>query len=95
MRDGHHAPPTRFLFRARGGVFRNARHGRPYQRTHRSGGQRYVSTTARVPRNRKIPVSPGQLTLYYPKYVHGEHDPIGPEGNVTAFKLEAHGKTVA
>ncbi|MGD8827809.1 MAG: hypothetical protein PVG21_03850, partial [Gammaproteobacteria bacterium] len=29
-----------------------------------------------------IPVRPGSLTLYYPKYIPGEHGPTGPIVNV-------------
>ncbi len=41
-----------------------------------------------------IPVSPGPLTLYYPKWIPGEHAPDGPIDNVTGLKFEANGKTI-
>lgn len=41
-----------------------------------------------------IPVSPGPLTLHYPKWIPGEHAPDGPIDNVTGLKFEANGKTV-
>ena len=41
-----------------------------------------------------IPVSPGPLALYYPKWIPGEHAPDGPIDNVTGLKFEANGKTV-
>jgi predicted metalloprotease with PDZ domain len=41
-----------------------------------------------------IPVSPGPLTLYYPKWIPGEHAPDGPIDNVTGLKFETNGKTI-
>ena len=41
-----------------------------------------------------IPVKPGPLTLYYPKWIPGEHGPNGPIGSVTGLKFEADGKTI-
>ncbi|HKT10361.1 MAG TPA: M61 family peptidase [Terriglobia bacterium] len=41
-----------------------------------------------------IPVSPGPLTLYYPKWIPGEHAPDGPIDNVAGLKFEANGKIV-
>jgi predicted metalloprotease with PDZ domain len=41
-----------------------------------------------------IPVNPGPLTLYYPKWIPGEHGPNGPIGNVTGLKFEADGKII-
>src|SRR5580658_4086042 len=41
-----------------------------------------------------IPVKPGPLTLYYPKWIPGEHGPDGPIGNLTGLKFEADGKTI-
>ena len=42
-----------------------------------------------------IPVKPGPLTLYYPKWIPGEHSPSGPLENLAGLKLSAGGKTVA
>ena len=42
-----------------------------------------------------LPVSPGPLTLYYPKWIPGEHAPNGPITDVAGLKLEAGGKTLA
>jgi predicted metalloprotease with PDZ domain len=39
-------------------------------------------------------VKPGPLTLYYPKWIPGEHEPSGPVGNVAGLKFTANGKTV-
>ena len=39
-----------------------------------------------------IPASPGPLTLYYPKWIPGEHSPSGPVNNVTGLKFSANGK---
>jgi predicted metalloprotease with PDZ domain len=41
-----------------------------------------------------IPVKPGPLTVYYPKWIPGEHGPDGPIGNLTGLKFEADGKTI-
>ena len=41
-----------------------------------------------------IPVKPGPLTLYYPKWIPGEHGPDGPITNVTGLKFTAQGKTI-
>ncbi len=43
----------------------------------------------------KIPVTPGPLTLYYPKYIPGEHGPTGPIVNLAGLVFRAHGKTLA
>lgn len=40
-------------------------------------------------------VSPGPLTLYYPKWVPGLHEPAGPIANVTGLKFTAGGKPVS
>jgi predicted metalloprotease with PDZ domain len=41
-----------------------------------------------------IPVQPGPLTLYYPKWIPGDHSPSGPIANLTGLKFEANGKVV-
>jgi predicted metalloprotease with PDZ domain len=41
-----------------------------------------------------IPVKPGPLTLYYPKWIPGEHGPDGPIANLTGLKFEANGKAI-
>jgi predicted metalloprotease with PDZ domain len=41
-----------------------------------------------------IPVQPGPLTLYYPKWIPGEHGPSGPVANLTGIKFEADGKNI-
>lgn len=41
-----------------------------------------------------IPVKPGPLTLYYPKWIPGEHGPDGPINNVTGLKFTANGTTI-
>src|ERR1700735_2915088 len=41
-----------------------------------------------------MPVKPGPLTLYYPKWIPGEHGPDGPIANLTGLKFEADGKTI-
>jgi predicted metalloprotease with PDZ domain len=42
----------------------------------------------------EMPVSPGTLTLYYPKWIPGMHEPTGPIANVTGLKFVANGKTI-
>ncbi len=42
-----------------------------------------------------IPVQPGPLTLYFPKWIPGEHGPDGPIANLTGLKFEADGKPVS
>ena len=41
-----------------------------------------------------IPVKPGPFTVYYPKWIPGEHGPNGPISSVTGLKFEAGGKTI-
>jgi predicted metalloprotease with PDZ domain len=42
----------------------------------------------------KIPASPGDLTLYYPKWIPGEHAPDGPVVDLAGLKFTASGKTL-
>ncbi len=42
----------------------------------------------------EIPVQPGALTLYYPKWIPGEHAPDGPIDAVTGLDMRAGGQTV-
>lgn len=42
-----------------------------------------------------IPVRPGPLTLFYPKWIPGEHSPTGPINDLVGLKLTANGKPVA
>lgn len=42
----------------------------------------------------QMPVKPGPLTLYYPKWIPGEHEPSGPVGNVAGLKFTGNGKTI-
>src|ERR1700735_3046482 len=41
-----------------------------------------------------MPVKPGPLTLYYPKWIPGEHGPDGPIADLTGLKFEADGQTI-
>jgi predicted metalloprotease with PDZ domain len=41
-----------------------------------------------------LPVKPGPLTLYYPKWIPGEHGPDGPVTSLTGLKFEAAGRTI-
>jgi predicted metalloprotease with PDZ domain len=42
----------------------------------------------------KIPASPGDLTLYYPKWIPGEHAPDGPIVDLAGLKFTANGNTL-
>jgi len=42
----------------------------------------------------KIPASSGDLTLYYPKWIPGEHAPDGPVIDLAGLKFSAGGKTL-
>ena len=42
----------------------------------------------------KIPAAPGNLTLYYPKWIPGEHAPDGPVDDLAGLKFSAAGKTL-
>ena len=42
----------------------------------------------------RIPARPGTLTLYYPKWIPGEHGPTGPITDLTGLKFTASGKTL-
>jgi predicted metalloprotease with PDZ domain len=42
-----------------------------------------------------IPVIPGELTLYYPKWIPGEHMPSGPINNLAGLKITAGGTLLA
>ncbi|HWE84647.1 MAG TPA: hypothetical protein VG267_06865 [Terracidiphilus sp.] len=41
-----------------------------------------------------LPVQAGPLTLYYPKWLPGEHGPDGPVSNVTGLHFDVDGKAV-
>jgi predicted metalloprotease with PDZ domain len=41
-----------------------------------------------------IPVAPGPVTLYYPKWIPGEHAPTGPILGVIGLKLSTNGQSV-
>ena len=42
-----------------------------------------------------IPVKPGPLTLYYAKWIPGEHGPTGPVVDFSSLAIQAGGKTLA
>ncbi len=42
----------------------------------------------------KIPATAGDLTLYYPKWIPGEHAPDGPGVDLSGLKFSAGGKTL-
>jgi predicted metalloprotease with PDZ domain len=39
-----------------------------------------------------VPATPGTMTLYYPKWIPGEHAPSGPAIDVTGLKFTANGQ---
>ncbi|HET7307690.1 MAG TPA: M61 family peptidase [Gammaproteobacteria bacterium] len=41
-----------------------------------------------------MPVTSGPLTLYYPKYIPGEHAPSGPIDDLTGLKFTVDGKAI-
>jgi predicted metalloprotease with PDZ domain len=41
-----------------------------------------------------IPAKPGTLTLYYPKWIPGEHGPTGPIQDLAGLKFTARGQTL-
>ena len=41
-----------------------------------------------------IPVTPGPLTLHYPKWIPGEHGPTGPINGLTGLKVNAGGQVL-
>src|SRR5437588_8802513 len=41
-----------------------------------------------------IPASPGTLTLYYPKWIPGEHGPTGPIQDLAGLKFTANGQVL-
>lgn len=41
-----------------------------------------------------LPVTPGPLTLVYPKWIPGEHSPIGPIVDLVGLKITAAGKGI-
>jgi predicted metalloprotease with PDZ domain len=41
-----------------------------------------------------ISVKPGPLTLYYPKWIPGQHGPEGPIASLTGLKFEGGGKVI-
>ena len=42
-----------------------------------------------------IPAKPGTLTLFYPKWIPGEHGPTGPIQDLAGLKFSADGKSLA
>jgi len=62
-----------------------------------------VALTVRLPKPQQeilyvhevMPVRPGPLTLYYPKYIPGDHAPDGPIGIMMGLQITAGGKRIA
>ena len=42
-----------------------------------------------------IPAAPGKLTLFYPRWIPGEHSPTGPINDLTGLQFSAHGQPLA
>ena len=41
-----------------------------------------------------IPVQPGKVTLYYPKWLPGQHQPVGPIANMAGLVIKGGGSTL-
>src|SRR5438876_5102573 len=41
-----------------------------------------------------IPASPGPMTLFYPKWIPGEHAPTGPITDLAGLEISADGKPI-
>src|SRR5437870_10526053 len=41
-----------------------------------------------------IPVKPGPLSLFYPKWIPGEHSPTGPINDMVGLRLSANGRSI-
>src|SRR5438445_3175691 len=41
-----------------------------------------------------IPANPGSLTLYYPKWIPGEHGPTGPVVDLAGMRVTANGSAI-
>jgi predicted metalloprotease with PDZ domain len=41
-----------------------------------------------------IPVQPGPLSLFYPKWIPGEHSPTGPINDMVGLRLSGNGKAI-
>src|SRR5712671_2048777 len=41
-----------------------------------------------------IPVKPGSLSLFYPKWIPGEHSPTGPINDMAGLRLSVNGKSI-
>jgi predicted metalloprotease with PDZ domain len=62
-----------------------------------------VALTVRLPRpsrqifdvHEMMPVNPGPLTLYYPKWIPGDHAPDGPIEDMMGLEISAGGKRIA
>jgi predicted metalloprotease with PDZ domain len=62
-----------------------------------------VALTVRLPNPKqkilyvqeRMPVRPGPLTLYYPKYIPGDHAPDGPIGTMMGLEITAGGQRIA
>jgi predicted metalloprotease with PDZ domain len=61
-----------------------------------------VALTVRLPHPQQaifyvretMPVTPGPLTLYYPKWIPGDHSPDGPIGTMMGLEITAAGKRI-
>src|SRR5579862_7759144 len=52
-------------------------------------GRRFLRATL------TIPAKPGPLTLYYPKWIPGEHGPTGPITDLAGLQIKAAGKNIS
>lgn len=54
-----------------------------------------IATQNVVFAHEELPVRPGPLTLYYPKWIPGEHMPVGPISNLSGLVIKGDGKTIS
>src|ERR1700744_1251216 len=70
--------------------------------THASGPIGPVALTVQLPNpgqqilyvDEVMPVRPGPLTLYYPKFIPGDHAPDGPVDSMMGLEITAGGKRI-
>lgn len=72
----------------------------PLQAANPSGTIKLSIDASEAPRNLlhgklSMPVTPGALTLFYPKWLPGEHGPTGPIVNLAGIKLTGNGQPLA
>ncbi len=62
--------------------------------THHARARRHGAPRKIFHARLSIPVTPGALTLYYPKWIPGEHGPTGPIQDLAGLTFTANGQTL-